>query len=62
MISQNGFKILPITQQHLENINNMPFHHRDPFDRIIVATAKAENMTILTVDEGIRRYDIKCVW
>jgi PIN domain nuclease of toxin-antitoxin system len=63
MLSQNGFKILPITQMHLENIIvALPFHHRDPFDRVIIATAKAENLVIVTIDENIQKYDIPCMW
>jgi len=63
MISQNRFIILPITQLHLENVvAELPFYHRDPFDRLIIATAKAENITILTVDENIQKYDVPWVW
>jgi len=63
MISQNGFIILPIEQPHLEVVvADLPFRHRDPFDRLIIATAKAENMSILTVDENICKYEVACVW
>jgi len=63
MISQNGFIVLPIEQSHLENIiTNLPFHHRDPFDRLIIATATAEGMIVLTADEDIQKYDVLCAW
>ena len=63
MILQNNFLILPITQPYLLNIiENLPFLHRDPFDRLLVATAKAESITILTADENIQKYDVKWVW
>jgi len=62
MISQNGFIILPITQLYLANTVYLPFHHRDPFDRLLVATAKSENMTILTADENIHKYNVQFVW
>ena len=63
MISQNGFIILPISQIYLENIiSGLPFHHRDPFDRLIIATAKAESITILTTDENIQKYDVFWIW
>ena len=63
MISRNEFIILPIKRQHLENIiTGLPFHHRDPFDRIIIATVLAEDLTILTTDENIQKYDVKWVW
>ena len=63
MLSQNGFTILPITQLQLETlISELPFHHRDPFDRLIIATAKAEELTIVTVDENIQKYDVPWTW
>ena len=63
MISQNGFIILPISQTYLENIiSGLPFYHRDPFDRLIIATAKSESITILTTDENIQKYDVEWVW
>ena len=62
MIAQNGFTILPIAQSHLNGTINLPFIHRDPFDRLLVATAKADGMTILTADESIRKYDVLSVW
>ena len=63
MILQNSFTILPITQSYLSNIIlNLPFIHRDPFDRLIIATAKADNMTILTDDENIQKYDVSFIW
>jgi PIN domain nuclease of toxin-antitoxin system len=61
MITQNGFIILPITQSHLARLT-LPFHHRDPFDRLLVATAMVENMTILTADENIKQYAVLSVW
>jgi len=63
MVLQNRFTILPIAQSYLLNITeNLPFIHRDPFDRLLVATAKAEGMTILTADENIQKYDISWIW
>ena len=63
MISQNRFIILPITQSYLLHITeNLPFIHRDPFDRLLVATAKTDGMTILTADENIQKYDVPWIW
>jgi len=63
MLSQNGFIILPINQPQLETlIFNIPFHHRNPFDRLIIATAKTEDLTIVTMDENIQKYDVSWVW
>jgi len=63
MLLQNKFNILPISQDHLQYvITDLPFLHRDPFDRLIIATAKAECMTTLTTDENIHKYDVCWVW
>ena len=62
MITKNGFTILPIAQSHLAGIIQMPLIHRDPFDRLLVATAKAEGMTFLTADDNIHQYDVPFVW
>jgi len=63
MLLQNGFVILPITQPQLEAlISELPLHHRDPFDRLITATAKAEELTIVTIDENIQKYDVSWIW
>lgn len=62
MITKDGFTILPITQLHLAGIINLPFIHRDPFDRLLIATANAEGITILTADENIHKYDVPSVW
>ena len=62
MLTSNEFTILPITQPHLEGTIQLPFHHRDPFDRLLIATAMTEGMTILTADESIRKYDVLWTW
>ena len=48
---------LSILPRHLEMVETLPFIHRAPFDRLLVATAKAEAMTILTADENIHQYE-----
>ena len=62
MIVQNGCTVLPITQLHLSNVITLPFHHRDPFDRMLISTALAEGLTILSADEDIHKYAIPWVW
>jgi PIN domain nuclease of toxin-antitoxin system len=54
--------IIPITESHLKIVETLPFIHRDPFDRLLVATAKADDMTILTADANIQKYDVPFVW
>jgi PIN domain nuclease of toxin-antitoxin system len=62
MLTSNGFTILPIAKSHLEGTIQLPFHHRDPFDRLLIATAIAEDMTIITADENIRKYGVPWLW
>ena len=50
--------ILPVEPSYIEAIERLPFIHRDPFDRMIVATAIMEHMAILTSDENILKYDV----
>ena len=58
----NGIELLTINSSHIEPVEKLPFIHRDPFDRLLVATAKAEGMTIMTSDENIQKYDISWIW
>ena len=58
----NPIVFVPVKKQHVKMVETLPFHHRDPFDRLLVATAKAEGMTILTADENIFKYDVSVVW
>jgi len=51
--------ILNINTSHIDKVTELPFHHRDPFDRIIIAQAIVENLTILTVDDNFKYYDVK---
>jgi PIN domain nuclease of toxin-antitoxin system len=62
MVTANEFGILQINEPYLIKLSGLPFLHRDPFDRLLVATAMVEDMAILTADESIRQYDVKCVW
>jgi PIN domain nuclease of toxin-antitoxin system len=54
--------LLPITADHIQIVESLPFIHRDPFDRMLIVTAKANNMTILTADSNIHKYDVSCFW
>jgi PIN domain nuclease of toxin-antitoxin system len=58
-ISRNRFEILPIDLAHVLRVSLLPDHHKDPFDRILVAQAQIENLTILTADPEIARYPVR---
>lgn len=53
-----GFRELPVTHAHAIAAGRLPVHHRDPFDRMLIAQAIVENLTLVTRDAGIRRYNV----
>ncbi|MBR3107426.1 MAG: type II toxin-antitoxin system VapC family toxin [Clostridia bacterium] len=55
-------KLLPIQPDHLEGIKTLPRIHNDPFDRLIIAQAIAENLTIITMDQIIPQYSVNTLW
>jgi len=61
-IKDNDFDILQIEDDYLKRLSTLPFIHKDPFDRLIMATALAEDLTIVTTDENIQKYEINWVW
>lgn len=61
-INENGFEILPIDFEHTLLVNQLEFHHRDPFDRLIIAQAISEGLTIMTRDKNFHSYDVKLIW
>jgi len=61
-IFENGFQILPISFDDTLIISSLPLFHRDPFDRIIVAQAMANNLTIISRDGYLKAYNIKQIW
>jgi PIN domain nuclease of toxin-antitoxin system len=58
----NGFVLLPITPAHCATLLGLPFHHRDPFDRLLLAQAKAEGMTLVTDDGQFGAYGVPLLW
>lgn len=53
---------LPITQLHAIASAELPMHHRDPFDRVIIAQARLEDAAVLTSDRAFRKYGVDLVW
>ena len=58
----NGVRLLPIEPEHCARLSSLPFHHRDPFDRILIAQALGEGMSIVTADRKLAAYEPACVW
>lgn len=61
-LADNGFEILPVTFEDTLIIAALPFHHRDPFDRIIIAQAITNKLTIISKDEHFTSYSAKVIW
>jgi PIN domain nuclease of toxin-antitoxin system len=59
---KNGFQILPITFEDIAQLNTLPFHHRDPFDRIILSQAIENGLTLVSCDSNFRQYNHHLVW
>lgn len=58
----NQIQLLPITLTHILELNNLPDNHRDPFDRLLIAQAKAEGISLITDDPQIAKYPITVFW
>ena len=61
MVEETGFSALPVTLFHAEQAGALPPHHRDPFDRMLVAQAQAEGLVIVTLDTNIPRYGVRSI-
>ena len=59
---QRGLQILAIDWPVAAAVEGLPFHHRDPFDRLIIAQAQAERLDMVTKDKVFRKYGVKVVW
>lgn len=55
----NGFKLIPFELAHYAVLAELPFHHNDPFDRMIIAQAICEDVTVITSDDKFQLYDVK---
>ena len=58
----NGFDLLPMTAGHCASLLTLPFHHRDPFDCLLLAQAKVEGMTLVTDDGQFGPYGVPVLW
>jgi PIN domain nuclease of toxin-antitoxin system len=61
-IEVNGFSLLPASLEHVADVAELPFHHRDPFDRLLAAQARHEELAIVSSDPVFRKYGVKRVW
>lgn len=61
-MAQNRIQWLHVTPDHVHGVVDLPFLHRDPFDRLLVAQARHEALTLLSVDPQVRQYDVASAW
>jgi PIN domain nuclease of toxin-antitoxin system len=60
-LTANGFTLLPIELRHAAKIEKLPLHHRDPFDRLLIAQAMSEKLIIVSVDRIFSDYGVKVI-
>jgi PIN domain nuclease of toxin-antitoxin system len=58
----NGIRLLAVEKRHCQQLLNLPNLHGDPFDRMLIAQAQVEQLSILTADRQFREYDVQVVW
>lgn len=61
-MKMNTIQWLGIEMSHCEQLSRLPFHHRDPFDRMLIAQAMVERMAVMTNDARFPDYGIGCIW
>lgn len=61
-IAGNNFELLPIRLDHVTTVETLPSHHRDPFDRLLIAQASVDQLTIVGADAVFDQYGIPRIW
>ena len=59
---KSGIIVLPVTLEHIVALDSLPDYHRDPFDRLLIAQASVEQVTLVTHDPVIARYPVQTIW
>jgi PIN domain nuclease of toxin-antitoxin system len=59
---KNDLQILPVSLQHALAVDQLPFYHKDPFDRMLVTQANAEGATIVSKDSELNKYPVRILW
>lgn len=61
-LERNNIQLLPISVEHLAAVSQLPRHHGDPFDRLLIAQAQVENLSIISADAAFDAYDVTRLW
>ena len=59
---RQGIELLPVHYRHVRRIPDLPLHHRDPFDRLLIAQSLEEGIPLVSGDKAVRRYPIEVIW
>ena len=62
LLQERGFEQLDFSYRHASEVTRLPWHHRDPFDRLLIAQASVENLPIISVDTAFDDYDVTRLW
>lgn len=62
IVDDYGFSVVPVEREHIERLLSLPQYHKDPFDRLLVATAITDNMVLVTADRNMHKYPVACLW
>jgi PIN domain nuclease of toxin-antitoxin system len=61
-IARSNFDLLPITLEHATEVEGLPHHHKDPFDRLLIAQAIVESLPIISADSAFDAYPVRRIW
>jgi PIN domain nuclease of toxin-antitoxin system len=61
-LADNGVFVLPLTFNHVMRLEDLPLHHRDPFDRILIAQSIEDDLPLVTADKVFASYPVKVIW
>jgi PIN domain nuclease of toxin-antitoxin system len=61
-LEQAGVGLLPISAQHADRVGSLPMHHQDPFDRLLIAQAMTDGLTLVSADEAMCNYEVEVLW
>lgn len=61
-LKSNGVSILPLVFEHVRRLEKLPLHHRDPFDRILIAQSLQEKLPLVSADPQFEKYPVRLIW
>jgi PIN domain nuclease of toxin-antitoxin system len=61
-LERAGVELLPVSARHGDRAGALPMHHRDPFDRLLIAQASVDGLTLVSADSEMTKYEIDVIW